>query len=169
MKKRIPILLALTISVLMLAGPASVGAGAARKVTGSFQWWFPGFHGWSEINIHEVAPEEAEGEMSVKEYREELGWRRWKGHAICIAFGETKAGQPTASWVVQIDRISGWGPGPAGQYAKFWASDGGSPATKDKVGLIVWPPVDKQPDCGYRAAPPPAQWPPQAGELAIHH
>jgi hypothetical protein len=167
MKRRISILLVLTISLLMLQGAVSAGTDAARKVTGAIQWWFPGFHAWAELNIHEVAPGEAKGSVNLKEYDEELGWRRWKGHPICVAFGEGFDGEPAASFVIQIDRISGWGPGEVGQYAKLWGSDGGSPATKDKVGLIVWPPEGDQPDCGYEL--PWAQWPPQAGNLAIHH
>jgi hypothetical protein len=167
MKNRISILLVLIISLLMLGGTASAGADAARKVTGGFQWWFPGFHAWAEVNVHEVAPGEAKGSINIKEYDEELGWRRWKGHPVCVAFGETEAGEPAASFVVQIDRIRGWGPGMPGQFAKLWGKDSGSPAPKDEVGLIVWPPVDDQPDCGYEF--PWAQWPSQAGNLVIHH
>jgi hypothetical protein len=167
MKKRIAILLVLVMSLLMLGGAAPAGAEAARKVTGSFQWWFPGFHAWGEVNVHEVAPGEAKGQMQLKEYDEELGWRRWKAHAICVAFGEGFDGAPAASFVIQIDRISGWGPGEVGQYMKLWGSDGGMPATEgDLAGVVVFPPTDKQPGCGYKR--PKAYWPLAGGDLVIH-
>jgi hypothetical protein len=105
--------------------------------------------------------------MQLKEYDEELGWRRWKAHAICLAFGEGFDGEPAAAIVVQFDRISGWGPGTAGQYAEFWLSDGGTPATEgDLGGIVVFPPVDDQPDCSYEL--PWAYWPVNAGNVVIH-
>jgi len=165
MGKRIAILMVL-MAVVVLGGTPSAKADAARKVTGSVQWGSPGWRAWLEANIHEVAPGEAKGNISLKEYDEELGWRRWKGHPICVAFGEGVNGEPVASFVLQIDRIRGWGPGEAGQYAKLWLSDGGSPATKDAAGLVVWPPVDAQPDCGYEE--PWAAWPLDGGNLVIH-
>jgi hypothetical protein len=167
MKKRIPILLVLMMSLLMLGGAASAGAGAARKVTGGIQWSFPGHRGWFEMDILEVGPGEAQGSVNLKEYEEGLGWRRWKGHPICVAFGEGFAGEPAASFVVQIDSISGWGPGEVGQYMKLWVSDGGTPATEgDLAGVIVFPPRHNQPNCGFRR--PRGFWPLDGGDLTIH-
>jgi hypothetical protein len=168
MKKRTMILLVFTVSLLILGATASAGADAARKITGGVQWWSPGFHGWINLNIHEITPDEAKGMLSLKEFdeEEEPVWRRWKGHPICVAFSETEA---AASLVFQIDRISGFGPGEAGQYAKFWVLDGGSSATKDEGGLIVWPPEDDQPICDYEAPETPDyKFPFQAGNLVIH-
>jgi hypothetical protein len=105
--------------------------------------------------------------VNLKEYVEEVGWRRWKAHPICVGFGEGIYGEPAASFVLQIDRISGWGPGEVGQYMKLWASDGGTPATEgDLAGINVFPPVDDLPDCDYE--PPLAYWPLSGGNLVIH-
>ena len=166
MRKKMPILLVLMMSVLTL-GAATAGADAARAVTGGIQWSFLGSSAWFEMDIHEVAPGEAKGPVNLKEYVEGLGWRRWKGHPICVAFGEGFAGEPAASFVVQIDSISGWGPGEVGQYMKLWVSDGGTPATEgDLAGVIVFPPRDHQPNCGFRR--PKGFWPLDGGDLTIH-
>ena len=121
-----------------------------------------------QLNFQEVAPGEASGLLHLREYWGEEGWRRWTGQAICMDFGEGFDGEPAVAFVVQIEKISGPGPGEVGQYAKAWGSDGGTPAwAGDQAGLIVWPPVDDQPECGYEL--PWAYWPLGAGNLQIHN
>ena len=124
------VLLSMTL-LLMLGVSASVGAKPAPGITGTVQWSYPGFRAWVEVNVHQVALDQAKGMVNLKEYDEELGWRRWKAHPICVAFGEDFDSEPAAAFVLQLDRISGWTlPGEvAGQYIKLWTSDGGTPAT----------------------------------------
>ncbi len=167
MKKQIPILIVLVTSLVMLAGATPSVAESDQKVTGGIQWRFPGAYGWFEVDIHGADPAEVKGSVNLKEYSEDLGWRRWQGHPICVGFGEGPNGEPAASFVVQIDRISGWGPGEVGQYVKLWGSDCGmSAADGDLAGIVVFPPKDKQPNCDYRR--PRAYWPLTGGNLVIH-
>jgi ABC-type transport system substrate-binding protein len=57
--------------------------------------------------------------------------------------------------------------GEAGQYMKFVLSDVGTPGGEgDWGGIIVFPPVDDQPACGYEL--PWAYWPMNAGNVVIH-
>lgn len=170
MKKRIAVLLVLVPVLLVLGGTSSAGADAARKVTGGFQWSSPQSRAWAEVNVSEIGPGRAKGSVNFKEYDEILGWRRWKAHAVCVAFGEGFDGEPAATFVAQIDRISGWTfPGEnAGQYMKLWTSDGGTPATNgDQAGLVVFPPKDEQPNCDYEL--PWTNWPLSAGNLVVHY
>lgn len=119
------------------------------------------------MDTQEVAPGEAKGSANLRQYDEALGWRRWKGHAICVGFGEGFHGEPAASFVLQIDDISGWGPGEVGQYLKLWVSDGGTPAAEgDLAGVVVYPPRNGQPNCRYQR--PKAFWPLGGGDLVIH-
>jgi hypothetical protein len=168
MTVRLMDLLFLSPALLMLGGAAPAGADSTRKVTGEIQWSFEGGYAWFAFDVREVVPGEAQGSVSLKEYDEELGWRRWKGHPICVAFAEGFDGEPAAAFVVQIDRITGWGPGGAGQYVKLWLSDGGTPpAAGDLAGLVVYPPRDKQPKCDYKR--PKVYWPLDGGDVAIHN
>jgi hypothetical protein len=92
--------LLLRISLLILGVSASAGAKPAPKVTGTAKWSGPGFRAWAEVNVHEVAPGQAKGSVNFKEYDEELGWRRWKAHPICVAFGEGFDGEPAVTFCV---------------------------------------------------------------------
>jgi hypothetical protein len=71
MKKRIAIVVVLTMLLVMLIGVASVAATPQRKITGNWQWDNPevGFHAWGTINVHETSPGEAEGRISLKEIK----------------------------------------------------------------------------------------------------
>ena len=44
MAKRIPFAVVLTLSLVMLGGMTSAAAQPNRKITGSWQWDWPGFH-----------------------------------------------------------------------------------------------------------------------------
>lgn len=171
MKQQISRLLTgfLTMTLLMVGMSATSGAKPAPAVTGTAHWSFPSSRAWAEVNVHERAPSQAEGLVNFKEYDEALGWRRWRARAICVAFGEGFAGEPAATFVVQLESLTGWTfPGEkVGQYLKLWTSDGGTPATAgDQAGLIVFPPVDDQPACGYQL--PSTYWPLDDGNLMIH-
>jgi hypothetical protein len=168
MKQRVLHVLVMALLLSAVGAVPSSGTDAGRKVTGGMGWWFPEGRGWVELNIQEVGPGEAKGWVNLKEYDELLGWRRWKGRAICVAF-DVLDGEPAAAFVVQIERFSGWGyPGEAaGQYVKLWGIDGGTPAAAgDWAGLIVFPPVDEQPSCEYEL--PWAAWPLNSGNMVIH-
>ena len=172
MKERVLRLLVLTTLLLLLGTATSASADAARKVTGSgWWWWIEGFRGWSSVDVHEVSPSgEAKGKAMAKEWYEPWGgWRRWQARAICVSFGEGFDGEPAATFVVQLDKVSGWtfpGGGEVGQYFKLWASDGGTPASEgDMLGVVVMG-ADEPPDCGYEL--PWNSWPLHGGNVVIH-
>ena len=166
MKKSVRFFLVLMTSLLVLGGVASAEAGTGRKITGGFHWSFSVVQVQGLINVHEVAPGEAKGTMMSVAYHEELGERRWKADAICVAFAE-EDGEPAASLVFQLNQLRGWGAGEVGQYAKAWVSDGGTPASEgDKLRVLVFG-VDVQPSCDYEN-PPFEPWALEGGNLVIH-
>lgn len=142
--------------------------GSAREVTGSSISKFDDIEIYASLSIQELSPTEAKGNARVQLFVEGLGWRRWRADAICIAFGPSFDGAPSASYVLQFTEIGGWGTGEVGQYYKLWTADGGTPgAFSDMVGNVVVPAVDVQPSCDFEL--PFEYWPSTGGNLVIHN
>ncbi len=176
MKKLTLILLVLTAALLIFGGLASVRPDSHRKITGGFysKDFFDIQQGWFNFNIHEVDPisRDASGSSHWKEYKKSDGWRHVQAHPVCVAFAQYN-GQPAATFVVQVDRITGWRD-PAefeGEYMKIWVVGGGTPGTEGDQWSSVgpWPPSDNLDDYGCDYEDPFFfQFPIDGGNLVIH-
>ena len=178
MKKRILFVVVLTVSLVMLVGTTSASAQPNRKITGSWQWDWPGFHGWGQINVHEVGPgNAAKGMVQLHEVREEEEEMvHWQAHAVCVDFYTDEAtGHPAAAFVVQADRVKGsWWDGKEGDYWTIFVVDGGTPGSEgDLIGATWdpdrenWYPKAEFPGCDFVEDP---DWfiPSKGGNFTVH-
>lgn len=175
MNKKISVVMILTVSFIIMLGVTSVAAKPARKITGSFQWDWPGFHGWGTLNVHETTSGEAEGWIKFLEKKVVDGEEitiYWEANVFCVDFYEYE-GNPAAAFVIQADRVRGdeWWDGDVGQYWTVFVVDGGTPGRAgDLIGatwdLVNWPSFN-HPGCDFDDEP---DWfiPSAGGNIVIH-
>jgi len=171
MKRHIVSSLALAITLLIFGVSASNVESGAPKITGSAHWNLGGWIGKAEVNVIYIGTNEAKGYFNLKEKEADF-YSELRAHAICVGFGEGYAGEPAASFVLQLDHSEASIPdgGQVGQYIKLWLSDGGTPASEgDFAGGLVVPGSDEQPDCEYEIPPMDFIWPLNAGGNVVIH
>ena len=164
MKKRLILMVAL-VAILVLGTVFVAYAGSAGRITGAMKAeYFTGWN-WFQINVDVSPSGEASGFAKYRSWTEAPNeWDYWRAEPICVSFGEFE-GMPAATIVSKFTEASD--DLIVGQYSKGIFVDGGSNAKNDLIGLVVWPPVDDEPDCAFEE--PFYAWPGVGGNITIHN
>jgi hypothetical protein len=151
-------------AILLIASVLVVNAAEIRGVSGSVSYPYGDGVARFELSAHQSATGDVSGMFRYKSITSTSnGWFRQDATVICLAFDEYE-GSPAVTIVAQLDHVDEGGDGAPGQYLKFWVVDTGP--SNDLAGLVIWPPVDDQPDCDYEL--PFYLWPAEHGNLVIH-
>jgi hypothetical protein len=191
-RRVLTIALATLAILLVLGGPATALADSYGSLTGAIYfvagWEGEDWHVWQVYNVFETEPwvdeqgvtHNAKGQVNYWIYNEGLGWRYVRTKAVCVAFGEEPDGRRTATVVLQLRKIRGWGWGEPGEHSKFYLRNGIEPGREgdqwnmeyyqvDPEWIEFWPADAFPPACG---CPIPGNmdvwWDLSGGNLTIH-
>lgn len=169
MKLKRVLLVTALVAILLVGSVIVADAAKMRRITGAMNYEYD-YAGWAwvELNVtFDPATGEANGFTHYKSYTIEKpkDWGGWDGEAVCAALTEFN-GAPAVIMVVEIVAVRGEDPLAVGQFVKFITSDGGPHASNDQVGLMIFPPVEDEPDCSY--IEPFYSWYGVNGNVTIH-
>jgi hypothetical protein len=192
MKKRISILLVLTVFPLLLGASVPGLAWHPRRISGDIGFTVPEWGNpkvWFHFDVLQLSrrTHRAWGQVSWILYNESLEGEQWRyltTRPTCVIFGEYQE-RPAATFVVQIVTKTGFGQGEPGEYAVVWVLDGGTPGSEgdfwakpsyqDQPDWIEFWPEDDPPACeDYppedlpEGLIPPQPVAVQGGDLVIH-
>ena len=187
MKKRLSIVVTLTIVLLLAVGSVSASATGARKVTGDVEFTMPfavvppGYDRMaacrSGFDAHEAIDDRpVKGSYQWQGYTAYTGWVWSSFDVTCVSFGEDDEGPFSVFSGPVTDAGPEWWPVDEGEYLAIWVRDGGTPGSQeDRLGFYIGddlPAFTADPGCipgeGGLAGRPLAAFPITGGNLVIH-
>lgn len=160
------LLLILTLVLVLLVGSViAARAASPTRIAGSMNYPYYDGWAWATMNVA-VDPDtgEASGFIHYKSYPTEKieEWYGWTGEPVCGSFVEYE-GMPAAVLVIKIVEAPDM---ESGTFLKILVADGGQNASEDLIGLIIFPPQESDPGCGF--VEPYYEWFGVNGNITIH-
>lgn len=152
MKLRRVLLVTVLVVILLIGSVAAVNAAKMRRVVGGMNYDYDAAGwAWFELNVtYDPVTEEVNGFTHYKSYTTEKpkDWGGWRGEPVCANFTEYE-GNPAVIMVVRIVEALGDNTVTPGWFVKFLTADGGPHASNDYAGLMIFPPIEEEPDCSF--------------------